>query len=48
MHFSEMMCIPSKTVTIYNNTKACFNKKIQRLQREKHKAFMTGDKGLAL
>lgn len=35
----KIVCIPSKTVIIYNNNKACFNEKIKSLQREKHKAL---------
>ena len=44
IHFCEQLCIPTKTVKLYNNNKPWFTKEIQQLRKEKNSAYITGIK----
>lgn len=43
IYFCESVCIPTKTVTVYNNNKPWFNNEGRLLCRKKHDAFKHGD-----
>lgn len=43
IQFCESVCIPVRTVTVFNNSKPWFNNELRLLCRKKHSAFKCGD-----